>query len=236
MKFLTVCGVVCGLVANAQVTPATPAFTTNVEMVVATDTVPTDCPEASGAFAFDKLQSCYNNAQSYSGIYTFAGQASAGVYTGKPCQNSDATGTYLTAETLVKYLPDWMKQAAPTGTYTLTLQKQTTKQCVVSFIVPTDQTGETCTAPVEGTKVGEDVTVPLGATSFTVQAADFAESNKIAVLATGCSAEEFGTALVSVDATQVKHPFAYTTEGNPEGASAHMILGSLLVLPLLANL
>eukprot|EP01055_Gregarina_sp_Pseudo9_P001756 Gregarina_sp_Pseudo_9__1755@NODE_2192_length_1105_cov_11253_137899_g2020_i0_p1_GENE_NODE_2192_length_1105_cov_11253_137899_g2020_i0NODE_2192_length_1105_cov_11253_137899_g2020_i0_p1_ORF_typecomplete_len243_score40_50He_PIG/PF05345_12/0_4_NODE_2192_length_1105_cov_11253_137899_g2020_i025753 len=242
MKFLTVSSFLCGVLTRAQETPATPVLTVTLETVEAPEDIPDPCPKAVGEVAMTDFEVCHTNLQSYTGAFKYTGQVSAGAWTDNLCQTAEAeTSIYLSSDTLAKYLPDWLQFGAATGTYTLTLEKPTTKTCTVSLLIPTNPEAA-CAAPIEGVPGGDDVQVPAAVTSFPVQATDFADSVKLAAKST-CSWAEFGTTFKAIDATQVKFPFSLegqatepTTAPGPDGAYAHLIIGTLFVLPLMAAL
>eukprot|EP01055_Gregarina_sp_Pseudo9_P001420 Gregarina_sp_Pseudo_9__1419@NODE_194_length_3673_cov_193_555586_g179_i0_p2_GENE_NODE_194_length_3673_cov_193_555586_g179_i0NODE_194_length_3673_cov_193_555586_g179_i0_p2_ORF_typecomplete_len241_score58_09Calxbeta/PF03160_14/1_8e03Calxbeta/PF03160_14/0_43_NODE_194_length_3673_cov_193_555586_g179_i026933415 len=240
MKFLTVSGFLCGLLTRAQNVQPELSFT--VETAEFTEDIPVECQVAAGlSVSLSELQACFDSIQGYTGTFSYSGFISAGVWAGNPCalDASDNTGAYLSVESLIKYVPDWMLPGELTGTYTLTLGGATTKECTVSFLVPDDQTGTSCVAPIAGTKAGDDITVPSGVTTFTAQAANFADSVKIAAKSADCKVAELGGSLVSIDASNAKYPFLFQSQSTdptgPNGAT-HVIIGTLFLIPLMASL
>eukprot|EP01055_Gregarina_sp_Pseudo9_P001514 Gregarina_sp_Pseudo_9__1513@NODE_2016_length_1200_cov_507_836348_g1293_i2_p1_GENE_NODE_2016_length_1200_cov_507_836348_g1293_i2NODE_2016_length_1200_cov_507_836348_g1293_i2_p1_ORF_typecomplete_len277_score51_22_NODE_2016_length_1200_cov_507_836348_g1293_i23701146 len=258
MKFLTsVSGfLVCG-VLTAEV-PAQPTLTIILGTPSVPDDMPAECPKEAGLVTLEALQACYDSTQGYTGTFTYTGQVSAGAWSGNLCQaetNATPAVPYFSSESLLKHLPAWMEPGAATGTYTLTVAQPVTKACVVSFLMPTNPDAD-CVAPIEGPSVGNPITVPKDATSFSVQAPDFAESVKIAATSSDCTLADLGQTLASIDATNVQYDFTFTggstdttptPDGDstseeepivpgPEGASAHLIIGTLFVLSLVATL
>eukprot|EP01055_Gregarina_sp_Pseudo9_P001166 Gregarina_sp_Pseudo_9__1165@NODE_1768_length_1342_cov_518_747506_g1638_i0_p1_GENE_NODE_1768_length_1342_cov_518_747506_g1638_i0NODE_1768_length_1342_cov_518_747506_g1638_i0_p1_ORF_typecomplete_len254_score48_81_NODE_1768_length_1342_cov_518_747506_g1638_i04741235 len=252
MKFLTAGVLVtCGALAA----DAPPALTLDLTVADVNDDIPAPCPQVKAPVELAVLEECYANLEGYTGPVTYAGTATTGVWPGNPCVTTggDPVATYFSVDSLGQYLPAWMGLGEALGKYVLTLETATTKECTISFLTPTSPDAE-CAGALEGTPVGTPITVPAGATTFEVVALTFAPSPRI-VATSACLPDEVGKSVVSIDASPVLLSFNYMRQestpttnpggesapasdvapGSPEGVSAHLMIGSLFVLPLLAT-
>eukprot|EP01055_Gregarina_sp_Pseudo9_P001267 Gregarina_sp_Pseudo_9__1266@NODE_1840_length_1299_cov_212_959524_g1293_i1_p1_GENE_NODE_1840_length_1299_cov_212_959524_g1293_i1NODE_1840_length_1299_cov_212_959524_g1293_i1_p1_ORF_typecomplete_len259_score57_80_NODE_1840_length_1299_cov_212_959524_g1293_i14221198 len=258
MKFLTA---VSGFLWCGVLAAETPTLSVKLETAEFSDGAPANCVITPGDIPLEALQACYASTHDYAGTFTYSGYVSAGAWSGAPCmaETADHLITFFSVESLAKYVPEWMRAGGATGTYKVTVTPKTVKECVVSFLVPADPIAK-CAAPIIGDVTGTHITVPAGSESFSLQAPDFADSVTIA-MAAACASADFA-AIASIDATDVKYAFSFneqsteptpnpdedstqhpdgdstedSTVPGPEGASAHLIIGTLFVLSLVATL
>eukprot|EP01055_Gregarina_sp_Pseudo9_P000605 Gregarina_sp_Pseudo_9__604@NODE_1387_length_1642_cov_485_180911_g1293_i0_p1_GENE_NODE_1387_length_1642_cov_485_180911_g1293_i0NODE_1387_length_1642_cov_485_180911_g1293_i0_p1_ORF_typecomplete_len261_score51_83Alpha_GJ/PF03229_13/2_5e03Alpha_GJ/PF03229_13/0_037_NODE_1387_length_1642_cov_485_180911_g1293_i07861568 len=260
MKCLTA---VSGFFFCGALAADTPTLSVKVETAEPAEGGPTGCPTAAGDLTWEALQACYDSAQAFAGTFAYSGYVSAGEWTGVSCEVEAGAPAvaYFAVESLVKYVPEWVKAGGATGTYKVTLEKKTLQACEVSFLVPL-KPDEDCAAAIAGTPAGIPLPLPADSQSLDVPAAVFADSLKLAMSA-NCALANAGASITAVDATNVKYAFSFNSEATPnpdedstenpdqdstsnpeeeptaagpDGASARLIIGTLFALPLIAAL